>query len=375
MEDGCCERCHTQVVRRNLTQWFFKITDYAEELLSGLKELDWPERIKAMQTNWIGRSEAAQLTFDLEQGGSFAVFTTRPDTLCGNTYCVLAPEHPLVDSITTPEQAGSRGRLLPAGGERIGYRPPVHHARKDRRITGSYAINPSTAAGAGVDCRLCAVLVRHGRVMAVPAHDERDYAFAQKYDLPIERVIQGPDDTRPSPGPARCATPKRWTAWIRRGQACHRAEAGAEQSRRRKIYRMRDWLISRQRYWGAPIPMIHCPHCGVVPVPEDQLPVLLPYDVDFTPDGTSPLLKHEGFMNVKCPVCGADAKRDPIPWTRSLLLLVLPALSDCKMPRRRLIRSGSIRCRRWTYIGGAEHACMHLLYARFLPRRCAIWGW
>ena len=191
VNEGCCERCHTPVVRRNMTQWFFKITDYAEELLADLKDLDWPERIKAMQTNWIGKSEGAQITFDIDGGGSFDVFTTRPDTLFGNTYCVLAPEHPLVDAITTPEQKAAVDA----------YRDMAAHASDIDRLstsrektgvfTGAYCINPVN--GRKVPIWIADyVLFSYGTgaVMAVPAHDERDYEFAQKYDLPIERVIQ-----------------------------------------------------------------------------------------------------------------------------------------------------------------------------------------
>lgn len=373
VEDGCCERCHTQVVRRNLTQWFFKITDYAEELLSGLKDLDWPERIKAMQTNWIGRSEGAQLTFDLEQGGSFAVFTTRPDTLYGNTYCVLAPEHPLVDSITTPEQRAAVDAYCQQAASASDIDRLSTTREKTGVFTGSYAINPIN--GRKVPVWIADYVLYSygtGAVMAVPAHDERDYAFAQKYDLPIERVIQGPDDTLPYTGAGTLCNSEEMDGMDSEAakHAIVQKLAQSNHGEEKINYRMRDWLISRQRYWGAPIPMIHCPHCGVVPVPEDQLPVLLPYDVDFTPDGTSPLLKHEGFMNVKCPVCGADAKRDPDTMDTfvcsSWYYLRYP---DCKNADKAFDTQ-------WinqilpvdTYIGGAEHACMHLLYARFFTK-------
>lgn len=373
VNEGCCERCHTQVVRRNLTQWFFKITDYAEELLDGLKDLDWPERIKAMQTNWIGKSEGAQITFDIVGSGSFDVFTTRPDTLFGNTYCVLAPEHPLVDTITTPEQKAAVDA----------YRDMAAHASDIDRLstsrektgvfTGAYCINPVN--GRQVPIWIADyVLFSYGTgaVMAVPAHDERDYEFAQKYDLPIERVIQGPDNTLPYTGPGKLVHSGPLDGMDNTAAKAAMVDLlkPSNHGELKVNYRMRDWLISRQRYWGAPIPMIHCPHCGVVPVPEDQLPVLLPYDVDFTPDGTSPLLKHEGFMNVKCPVCGADAKRDPDTMDTfvcsSWYYLRYP---DCNNDQKAFDTE-------WidkilpvdTYIGGAEHACMHLLYARFFTK-------
>ena len=292
----------------------FQITEYADELLDCLPSLDWPERIKAMQVNWIGKSEGSLIRFDLADGGSFDVFTTRPDTLFGNTYCVLAPEHPLVDDVTTDEyRAGvDEYRQTAAGASDIDRLSTTRE--KTGVFTGGYCINPIN--GRKVPIWIADYVLYSygtGAVMAVPAHDERDYDFAKKYDLPIERVIKGPEEEDlPYTGPG---------TMVHSGPFDNlSSQEGKKAVTDRLIemdhgsyeinYRMRDWLISRQRYWGAPIPMIHCPHCGVVPVPEDELPVLLPYNVDFTPDGTSPLLKNEAFMNVKCPVCGEDARRD-----------------------------------------------------------------
>ena len=374
VQEGACERCGTAVTRKNLTQWFFKITDYAEELLDGLSDLDWPEKTKAMQRNWIGRSEGAQIEFGIVGGGSFSVFTTRPDTLFGNTYCVLAPEHPLVESITRPEyrEAVAAYQEQAAASSDI---DRLSTAREKTGVfTGAYAINPIN--GKEVPIYIADyVLVSYGTgaVMAVPGHDERDYAFAKKYDLPIIRVIKGRrDDDLPYTGPGTMVESGQFDGMDNEtAKAAIVGELAREKKGQMKVnYRMRDWLVSRQRYWGAPIPMIHCPHCGVVPVPEEDLPVLLPYDVDFTPDGTSPLLKHEGFMNVKCPVCGADAKRDPDTMDTfvcsSWYYLRYPdnkndqaAFDPQKINQILPVDK---------YIGGAEHACMHLLYARFFTK-------
>ncbi len=373
VEDGCCERCNTPVTRRNLTQWFFKITDYAQELLDDLPGLDWPERIKAMQTNWIGRSEGAVIDFDLPDGGTFPVFTTRPDTLFGNTYCVLAPEHPLVDAVTTAlhKAAVDEYREIAAGASDIDRLSITRE--KTGVFTGGYAVNPVN--GRSVPIWIADyVLFSYGTgaVMAVPAHDERDYIFAQKYQLPIERVIEGPDESLPYTGPGKMLHSGVFSGIPSEdGKKAIVEELAQKGHGSHKInYRMRDWLISRQRYWGTPIPMIHCPHCGIVPVPEKDLPVLLPYDVDFTPDGTSPLLKHESFMNVKCPVCGEDARRDADTMDTfvcsSWYFLRYP---DCNNDQTAFDTS-------WIdkilpvdmYIGGAEHACMHLLYARFFVK-------
>ena len=375
VNEGVCERCGTQVTRRNLTQWFFKITDYADELLEGLKDLDWPERIKAMQTNWIGRSEGAEITFDIVGGGSFTVFTTRPDTLFGNTYCVIAPEHPMVDEITTPEHK----QAVEAYREEANKATDIDRLSSVREktgvFTGAYAINPIN--GRQVPIWIADyVLYSYGTgcVMAVPAHDERDYVFATKYDLPIIEVIKakGEETTLPYTGPGVLINSGSFDGM--ENEKAKRAivdELAKTQHGALKVnYRMRDWLISRQRYWGAPIPMIHCPHCGTVPVPEDQLPVLLPYDVDFTPDGTSPLLKHEGFMNTTCPVCGAPAKRDADTMDTfvcsSWYYLRYPDCNNAEKAFDKDIVDQLLPVD--AYIGGAEHACMHLLYARFFTK-------
>lgn len=371
VQEGACERCHTPVIRKNLTQWFFKITDYADELLEGLDSLDWPEKTKAMQKNWIGRSQGAQLTFDIEGGGTFSVFTTRPDTLFGVTYCVLAPEHPLVDSLTTPECKAAVDQYRLDASKASDIDRLSTSREKTGVFTGAYAINPIN--GKRVPIWIADYVLYSygtGAVMAVPSHDERDYDFAKKYDLPIIRVIEGGD--LPYTGPGTLVNSGSYDGMDNeQAKSAIVAELAQKGKGESKVnYRMRDWLISRQRYWGAPIPMIHCPKCGVVPVPEEDLPVRLPYDVDFTPDGTSPLKKHAGFMNVKCPVCGADAQRDPDTMDTfvcsSWYYLRYPDNRDDKMAFDPAIINKMLPVDK--YIGGAEHACMHLLYARFFTK-------
>lgn len=374
--EGQCERCHSVVTKKHLTQWFFKITDYAEELLSGLDKIDWPEKTKLMQRNWIGKSIGGEVTFQIQGGGQFTVFTTRADTLFGCTYVVLSPEHPMVESLTTPENAKAVAEYQEYAARATEIDRLSTTREKTGVFTGSYAVNP-------INGRVVPIWIADyvlatygtGAVMAVPAHDERDFDFAEKYGLPIERVVESKDGSE-APLPyteyGRTVNSGKYdgmtTEEAKQGILAELAEKG--QGGPKVNYRLRDWLISRQRYWGAPIPIIHCPHCGDVPVPEDQLPVELPYDVDFTPDGTSPLAKHEGFMNVKCPVCGADAKRDPDTMDTfmcsSWYYLRYPdnkneeeAWNKAKIDKLLPVDK---------YIGGAEHACMHLLYSRFFTK-------
>lgn len=375
--EGECERCHTQVLRKNLTQWFFKITAYAEELLSGLDSLEWPEKTKAMQRNWIGKSVGGEVEFTLENSSeSFRVFTTRADTLFGCTYVVVAPEHPIVSRITTPEYAEQIAayQTYAASASEIDRLSTARE--KTGAFTGSYAINP-------VNDRKVPIYVADyvlasygtGIVMAVPAHDERDFAFATKYNLPIERVIasaDGTNDDLPYTDDGILVNSASYN-----GVGCEQArkkileQLASKNTGGEKInYRLRDWLVSRQRYWGAPIPIIHCKHCGEVAVPEEQLPVVLPYDVDFRPDGTSPLLRSESFMNVTCPKCGGPAKRD----ADTMDTFVCSSWYFLRYPNahNHSVAMDPV----WTnkicpvdvYIGGAEHACMHLLYARFFTK-------
>lgn len=375
--EGACERCHTTVTRKHLTQWFFKITDYAEELLSGLENLDWPEKTKLMQKNWIGKSIGGEVVFQLEQGGEFRVFTTRADTLYGCTYVVISPEHPLIEKITTPEcrEAVRAYQEYAAKATEIDRLSTTRE--KTGVFTGAYAINPVNGRKVPI-WAADYVLASYGTgiVMAVPAHDERDFAFASKYNLPIERVIraraEGEDDSLPYTGSGVLVNSGALDGMgVEEARAALLETLHSQGKGGPKVnYRLRDWLISRQRYWGAPIPIIHCPHCGDVPVPEEDLPVRLPYDVDFTPDGTSPLAKHEGFMNVACPKCGAPAKRDPDTMDTfvcsSWYYLRYPDNKDDKMAWDPQIINKMLPVDK--YIGGAEHACMHLLYARFFTK-------
>lgn len=381
--DGCCERCGHPVIRKNLTQWFFKITDYAEELLQGLDKLDWPEKTKAMQRHWIGKSQGGEIEFVCENGGSFRVFTTRADTIFGVSYVVLAPEHPLVDSLTTPEQKQAVEDYK-AQTAKIAEIDRLSTTReKTGAFTGSYCINPINGERVPIwigDYVLASYGT--GAVMGVGAHDDRDYDFAKKYDLKIERVIKSADgsaDDLPYCEHGVLVNSGEFDG-LTTEEAIPAILAKLEKMGKGGVktnYRLRDWLISRQRYWGCPIPIIHCDHCGEVPVPEDQLPVKLPYNVDFTPDGKSPLLKSEEFMNTTCPICGRPARRDPDTMDTfvcsSWYFLRYPDAHNDKMAFDPEIINKMLPVDK--YIGGAEHACMHLLYARFFTKALRDMGY
>lgn len=382
--DGACERCKSEVTKKDLTQWFFKITDYAQELLDCLPQLDWPEKTKKIQQNWIGRSEGAEIEFEGADGSfSFKVFTTRADTLYGVTYVVLAPENELVDRITTPEYRDAVEQYREQAKKQTEIERMSTVREKTGVFTGAYAINPVNGdkvpiwiadyvlAGYGTGC-----------VMAVPAHDERDYEFATKYDLPIKRVIkggEGVDDTLPFVGDGILVDSAEFTGM---GSAQARQEIVRKLSSQgrgesRINYRLRDWLVSRQRYWGAPIPIIYCDDCGIVPVPEKDLPVELPYNVEFTPDGESPLAKCSEFINTTCPKCGKPAKRDP----DTLDTFVCSSWYFLRYPDNK--NSEKAFDTEWInrmlpvdkYVGGAEHAAMHLLYARFVTKALRDMGY
>jgi len=376
--DSACERCGTEVKKKNLTQWFFKITDYADKLLTNLDGLDWPERTKHMQRNWIGRSEGAEIQFKIDGSDkTLTVFTTRPDTLFGVTYVVMAPEHPWLDELTTTEQKKSVDD----------YRNwAVHQEEVDRLstskektgvFTGRYAVNPVNGRKVPIWVSDY-VLYNYGTgvVMAVPAHDERDFEFAQKFELPIERVIAEKKENAALPLDA---------AYTEDGFMVNSGEyngmgseafksaivAVAEKNNfgSKKInFRLRDWLLSRQRYWGAPIPIIHCEHCGEVPVPEKDLPVELPYDVNFEPTGESPLVKHPTFKNTVCPKCGKPAVRE----ADTMDTFVDSSWYYLRYPDSKNTSTAfdTAKINKWLpvdmYVGGAEHACMHLIYARFI---------
>ena len=381
--NGECERCHSTVVKKNLTQWFFKITNYAEELLQGLNGLDWPEKTKLMQKNWIGKSTGGEIEFTAESGDKFKVFTTRADTLFGVSYVVLAPEHPLVKKLTSKKQQKAVEEYILETSKTT----EIDRLSTTREKTGVYighnAINPINGKIVPIYAADY-VLYSYGTgaVMGVPSHDERDFAFAKKYDLPITRVIKGVgnvNDELPfvedgiivnSPGFDGMTSEEARKAIINKLVKENKAE-------HKTNYRLRDWLVSRQRYWGAPIPVIHCDKCGVVPVPYTDLPVKLPYDVEFAPDGESPLAKHQGFMNVKCPVCGGDAHRDPDTLDTfvcsSWYYLRYPDADNSKEPFSPETINKMLPVDK--YVGGAEHACMHLLYARFITKALRDMGY
>lgn len=380
LNDGSCERCGTQVIQKNLYQWFFKITDYAEELLQGLDKIHWPEKTKLMQRNWIGKSEGAEVTFKVDgSDDKIKVFTTRPDTLFGVTYVVLAPEHPLVDKLTTKEFRESVNK----------YRESVKSLTEIERTstvkektgvpTGAYAINPMNNEKVPVWIADYALITYGtGCVMAVPGHDERDFEFAKKFNLEIKKVIlqdgtNEADELKEAFVDVGTMVNSGQFNGLRSDDGIKKVIKYLEENNfgKGKInYRLRDWLISRQRYWGTPIPIIHCPKCGEVPVEEIDLPVVLPYDVDFKLGGESPLARNEKFINVKCPSCGSDAKRDPdtmdtfVDSSWYYLRYLNPNISTAAFDDN--------LAKKWTpvdmYVGGAEHAVMHLLYARFFHK-------
>lgn len=375
--DGHCERCETDVTKKNLTQWFFKITDYAQELLDKLEGLDWPEKTKKIQTNWIGRSEGAEIEFKVENKDiSFKVFTTRADTLMGVTYVVLAPENELVAKLTTAENENAVAEYQIATKKQTEIDRLSTSKEKTGVFTGSYAIHPIN--GERVEIWIADYVLGSygtGCVMAVPAHDERDFEFAEKYELPINRVIkgrEGVEDTLPFVEYGILVNSGEFDGLTTEEGKIQIVQKLERQSKGQlKInYRLRDWLVSRQRYWGTPIPIIHCEKCGAVPVPEKDLPVLLPYDVEFAPDGESPLKKSKEFMNVACPRCGGPAHRE----ADTLDTFVCSSWYYLRYPDNK--NNDKPFDTEWInkmlpvdkYIGGAEHAAMHLLYARFITK-------
>ncbi len=379
---GACERCGTPVERRDLTQWFLRITDYAQRLLDDMDGLtDWPDRVLAMQRNWIGRSEGATVRFVIEEtGDEVEIFTTRPDTLWGVTFFVFAVEHPLVRRLA--EGAGTWDEVRPLV-DRIRATPLSVREEADTMEgvpLGVHAVNPVN--GERVPCFVAPyVLMEYGTgaIMAVPAHDERDFRFARAHQLPVRIVIQ-PEGAALDPDAMESAYDAEG-AMVNSGPFDGETFPGSiwkvaawldEQGRGRAsvTFRLRDWLISRQRYWGAPIPIVHCPSCGEVPVPEEQLPVILPDDVDFRPGGESPLARHEGFVNTTCPKCDADAKRD----TDTMDTFVDSSwyfLRYCS-PHDLARAFDPEAVARWMpvsqYTGGVEHAILHLLYSRFFTK-------
>jgi leucyl-tRNA synthetase len=379
--DGRCERCGTEVEARNLTQWFFKITDYADELLDEMDTLEWwPERVLTMQRNWIGRSAGARVLFRVDGSGEeLPVFTTRPDTLFGATFFVLAPEHPLVQQLvagTEHEQEVAEYVRHAAARSEV----EREQKEKDGVFTGRYAVNPVN--GERIPIWVADyVLMQYGTgaIMAVPAHDERDHAFAERYGLPIVQVV-APEGGEVEAGTAYVAhteherlvnsgeftglsAPEGKTAIVEWLAARGEAEATIG-------YRLRDWLLSRQRYWGCPIPIVHCPACGEVPVPDDQLPVVLPEVEDWLPKGRSPLAAAEDWVHVECPRCGGPAERetdtmDTFVDSSWYFIRYTDPHNDAE-PFSRAIADYWLPVNQ--YIGGIEHAVLHLMYARFFTK-------
>ncbi len=376
--DGRCERCESEVTKKNLSQWFFRITKYADELLS-FDGIDWPERIRLMQTNWIGRSVGAEITFHVEKNGAeLPVFTTRPDTVFGVTFLVVAPEHPLVADLTSPGQAAAVNEYVDAT-KKISEIDRLAVGREKTGVfSGSYAINPLN--NERVPIWIADYVVQTygtGAVMGVPAHDQRDFEFVHKFGLPIVVVIAPPNwDGREF----ESAYIDEGTM-VNSGQFDGLASSAAKEAiadyveakgtgRRKVQFRLRDWLVSRQRYWGAPIPIVYCPTCGTQPVPEKDLPVRLPIDVEFLPTGESPLQLSKSFTRATCPVCGGEAERE-IDTMDTFVDSSWYFLRFCS-PQDAKHAFDPELTKFWSpvdqYIGGAEHATMHLLYARFFVK-------
>ncbi len=378
--DGCCERCGTTVIQKNLYQWFFKITDYAEELLDGHNKIDWPHETILKQQNWIGKSEGAEVTFKVVGSDEIIkVFTTRPDTLFGVTYVVLAPEHPLVDKITKPEFKADVDEYRESTKKLTEIERTSTVKEKTGVPTGSYAINPVNGEKIPVWIADYALITYGtGCVMAVPAHDERDFEFATKFNLPITKVILQ-DGTNENDELISAFTDvgtminSAQFNGLRSDEGITKVIKYLEENNfgKGKInYRLRDWLISRQRYWGTPIPIIHCSTCGEVPVEESELPIELPYDVDFKLGGESPLARNEKYINVKCPKCGTAAKRDPdtmdtfVDSSWYYLRFLDPKFSTSAFNKELANKWAPVDM----YVGGKEHSVMHLLYARFFHK-------
>ena len=375
-EDRVCERCGTPVIKKNLEQWFLKITAYADELLD-FSQIEWPERVRTLQTNWIGRSEGVEFGIAVKghQGVSFRVFTTRPDTVFGMTFCVLAPEHPLVDQLTTPDRrAQAEAYKFKAARESDIERLSTEKVR-DGCFIGAYALNPMDGANVPIFIADYVLLMYGtGAIQGVPAHDTRDFDFAKKYDLPIPMVIAPPgwdgkplteayldEGTMVNSGPYDGLPSE--VGWRRIADDMVTRGVGE----RKVHYRLHDWLISRQRYWGTPIPVVYCKHCGTVPVPYEDLPVVLPEDAEFKPTGESPLKYHDGFRKVTCPKCGKPAERETdtmdtfidSSWYQYRYL----SPNDERVPFDP--NAGAYWLPVDQYTGGIEHAVMHLLYTRF----------
>jgi len=376
--EGFCERCSTPVTKKELEQWFFRITKYAEELLDHSR-LDWPERIKIMQKNWVGKSEGAEISFWLEHEGieqkEIRVFTTRPDTIFGVTFFLLAPEHPLVSQLTTPEHKAEVDEYIAWCRRQNEYERVALGREKTGAFLGSYVVNPINKERVPIwIADYVLPTYGTGAVMAVPAHDERDLEFAKRFKLPVRTVITPPGSTGEElteayAGPGTMVNSGEFSG-LSSEQGYEAICDLLEEKRwgkRTVIYRLRDWLISRQRYWGAPIPIIYCDKCGIVPVPEEDLPVLLPPDAEFKPTGESPLKYCQSFVNTTCPKCSGPAQRETD--TMDTFMCSSWYFLRYTSPKTRSASFNATKVKYWLpvdlYTGGAEHAVMHLFYARF----------
>jgi leucyl-tRNA synthetase len=380
VKEGKCDRCGSQVTHKTIRQWVLKITAYADRLLEDLDQLDWPESVKLMQRNWIGRSTGAEVNFTIADNDGKAtdqkltVYTTRCDTLFGATYMVVSPEHPLVEKLTTPEQKEAVEAYVDAAAKKSDLERTDLAKDKTGVFSGSYAINP-------VNGKLIPIWIADyvlisygtGAIMAVPAHDDRDWEFAKKFNLPIIEVLKSEVDVQEQAwtedgihvnsefldGLNKKDAIEKMLAWLAENN-CGKAAVN---------YKLRDWIFSRQRYWGEPIPLIHCPDCGTVEVPEDQLPLELPEVKSYQPTGTgeSPLAGIDSWVNCKCPKCGKDARRETntMPQWAGSCWYYLRYID----PNNEKAFADSEKVNYWMpvdlYVGGAEHAVLHLLYARF----------
>ena len=379
--DGLCWRCDSTVEKKQLEQWFFRITKYADELLE-FKNIDWPERIRIMQTNWIGKSYGADISFGLDQPGmkekEIRVFTTRPDTLFGVTFFVIAPEHPLAPALTTPDRKAEVEAYVSKAQRQTEFERTAADSEKTGVFLGSYVVN--RVNGEKVPIWIADYVLPQygtGAVMGVPAHDQRDFEFAKKYGIPIRTVVAPPGwDGGDLP-----AAHVEGGSMVNSGQFNGLTDQQMVDAicdflkdkgwgGKTITYRLRDWLISRQRYWGAPIPMVYCSKCGITPIPEKDLPVLLPPDVELKPTGESPLKYCESFVNTRCPKCGSPARRETDTMDTFMcsswyfLRYTSPGYDKYPFEKDKI--------KYWMpvdlYTGGAEHATMHLLYARFFVK-------
>ncbi len=379
--DGKCERCHSEVTKKNLRQWMLKITAYADRLLDDLDKLDWPTKVKKMQTDWIGKSYGAEVDFKIDgRDESITVYTTRPDTLYGATFMVLAPEHAMAKSLATDETKDAVEKYIFDSSMRSNV-DRMQDKEKTGVFTGSYAINPLN--GAKVPIWLSDYVLADygtGAIMCVPAHDDRDFEFAKKFDLPIIQVIA--KDGKEIEDMTEAYTEASGTMinsgdWNGMESSVLKKEAPAMieakgYGKKTTNYKLRDWVFSRQRYWGEPIPIVHCPDCGAVPVPEDQLPLMLPDVENYEPTGTgeSPLAAIDEWVNTTCPCCGKPAKRETntMPqWAGSswyFLRYVDPHNKEKLVDREKADKYLPVDM----YIGGVEHAVLHLLYSRFYTK-------